>query len=454
MTMARFLRSLALHRELSGRVLALATPVVLGSLSFTLLSVVDTAMLGRLGAAPLAASGVAGVLAFALLYSLGGMIVGVQALVARRFGEEEFLQCGEVLRSGLVVGALFGIPLGIAAPWIARIAAPLLSPDPEVARLGAVYLHYRLYGAAFSFFSWVYAAFFAGIGRTGHQLVNSIVVTAVNGVLDYLLIFGRGGLPALGVAGAAIATNIALGVGVAYYVVVTLLPLYRRTYAPYRAARSFGRWVAPLFRLSLPVHVQRALSHGSWFAFFLIASRIGTLELAATNVIRSIYSLSIMIAIGMGTASAALVGQGLGARRPDDAERLAWEATKLSAYVMAAIGILFLVVPQWIFRIYTSDPAVIAVGRTPLFYLGLVQGLAGVALVLSQTLHGAGNTRFVLVVELCVCIGIYLPTAFFLGLHSKLGLVGAWTAEYVYWLSLAVIMLVKFRRGTWKAIRL
>ncbi|MEN6369061.1 MAG: MATE family efflux transporter [Thermotogota bacterium] len=449
-----FLRSLALHRGPARRVLALATPVVLGSLSFTLLSVVDTAMLGRLGAAPLAASGVAGVLTFAILYALGGMSIGVQALVARRFGEEQFSQCGEVLRSGLTVSLLFGIPLVVAAPWIARLAAPLLSPDPDVARLGAIYAHQRLYGSAFSFFSWVYAAFFAGIGRTRHQLVNSILVTAANVVLDYLLIFGRGGFPALGVAGAAIATNIALGIGVLYYVVITLLPSYRRTYAPYRGGRLVGRWIPPLFRLSLPVHAQRILSHGSWFAFFLITSRIGTLELAATNVIRSIYSLSIMFAVGMGTASAALVGQSLGAQRPDDAERLGWEAAKLSAYLMVAIGILFLAIPQWIFRIYTSDPGVIAVGRTPLFYLGLVQGLAGIALVLSQTLQSAGNTRFVLAVELIICLGIYLPVAFFLGLRSKLGLVGAWTAEYVYWLSLAVVMVAKFRRGTWKTIRI
>lgn len=447
------LRSLSLHRESSRRVLAIATPVVLGSLSFTLLSVVDTAMLGRLGATPLAASGVAGVLTFAVLYALGGMSVGVQALVARRYGEGDPTKCGEVLRSGLVISALFGIPLAVGAPWIAKFAAPLLSPDPDVARLGAVYLHHRLYGSAFSFLSWVFAAFFAGIGRTSHQLVNSILVTAVNVVLDYLLIFGRGGLPALGIAGAAIATNVALGVGVAYYVVVTLVPAYRTAYAPYRGG-SAARWIPRLFRLSLPVHAQRALSHGSWFAFFLIASRIGTLELAATNVIRSIYSLSIMVAIGMGTASAALVGQNLGARRPDDAERLGWEAVKLAAYVMAAIGILFLVMPQWIFRIYTSDPAVIAVGRTPLFYLGLVQGLAGIALVLSQTIQGAGNTRFTLVVELVVCLGIYLPIAFFLGLRTSLGLVGAWTAEYVYWFVLSVILLAKFRSGTWKTVHI
>ena len=454
MMIARLVHSLALHRELSRRVLALATPVVLGSLSYTLLSVVDTAMLGRLGAAPLGAAGVAGVLFFAVVHALGGMSVGVQALVARRFGEEQFGQCGEVLRSGLAVALLFGVPLVAAAPWIARLAAPLLSPDPEVARLGAVYLHHRFFGAAFSFFSWVYGAFFAGIGRTRHLLVSSILITAVNIVLDYLMIFGRGGFPVLGVAGAAIATNIAIGIGVAYYVVVTLLPFYRRTYSPYRGAALGRRWMSPLFRLSLPVHAQRALSHGSWFAFFLVTSRIGTLELAATNVIRSIYSMSIMLAVGMGTASAALVGQSLGAHRPDEAERLGWEAAKLSAYVMGAIGVFFLAAPGWIFRIYTSDPAVIAVGRTPLFYLGLVQGFAGIALVLSQTLQGAGNTRFVLVVELLVCLGIYIPVAFLLGLRSRLGLVGAWTAEYTYWLALAAIMSAKFRRGTWKTIRI
>ena len=206
-------------------------------------------------------------------------------------------------------------------------------------------------------------------------------------------------------------------------------------------------------RLSTPILAQRVLSNGAWSVFFALIARIGTVELAATNVIRSIYHLSIMVAVGMGIASAALIGQNLGAKNPEKAEQLAWESVKLATYAMIAIGIFFSVVPGFVFRIYTADASVISVGRLPLMLLGFVQVFAGVALVLSQSLQGAGNTRYVMVVEF-VCIALYLPTVYVLGLRTSLGLVGAWIGEYVYWIVLAIAMVWKFRTGTWKTITL
>jgi len=193
---------------------------------------------------------------------------------------------------GLVVSILLGVPLVVAAPWIARWAAPLLSPDPEVAKLGAIYLHYRFYGAAFSFFSWVYAAFFAGIGRTRHQFgeLDPRHRRQHRPRLPHDLRKGRL-FPRSEWLARPSAANVALGVGVAYYVGITLLPSYRRTYAPYRG----GRFRRPMDPAPLSASRFRSTPNGfsrteAGFAFFLITSRIGTLELAATNVIRSIYS--------------------------------------------------------------------------------------------------------------------------------------------------------------------
>ncbi len=446
-------RLLAVRREPAKRVVGLAYPVVLGSLSFTLLSAVDTIMLGRLGEAPLAASGIAGVLVFAVLFALGSLAVGVQVLTARRYGEGEMERCGEVLRAGLLLSLGVGIPLSIAAPWIARLVTPLLSRDPLVARLGSQYLEYRFYGAAFSFLGWVYPAFYAGIGKTRYQLGSSIAVTVVNVILDYGLIFGRLGLPRMEVAGAALASTLAVAVGAAYYLVVSFTPGIRRTFRPYQGRVALATWIRPILQLSWPITAQRVMSHGSWFAFFFVVSRIGTVELAATNVIRSIYSLTIMIASGMGTAAAALVGQSLGRGKPDDAETYAREATRLAAYAMGAMGLFFVLAPGALLGLYTAEPSVIAAGRGPLFWLGFVQIFAGVALVLSQSLQGAGNTRFVFWTEFCVCAFVYLPTVYLLGLRTRLGLAGAWVGEYVYWALLALVMTLKFRDGKWKRIR-
>lgn len=448
-----FVSILLPHPTRAKDVLRLATPVTLGTLTFTLLSIVDTAMLGRLGAVPLAAAGVAGVLYFAIVFPISSMSVGTQTLVARRFGETNVTQCGPILNTGLVLCLAFGIPLVIAAPLLARLIAPLSSNDPQVIEAGAVYLQFRLLGSPFMLFNFVSSGFFAGIGKTEHQMVGSILITATNILLDYLLIFGHAGFPKLGIQGASIASSIALGVGSVYYVIILLLPGYRSQYGALQRPWFAVRWLWPMVRLSTPILAQRILSNGAWAIFFSLIARIGTVELAATNVMRSIFHLSIMTAVGLGTASAALIGQNLGADKPEKAEQLAWESVKLATYAMITVGLLFVVAPGLVFRIYTTDLSVIAAGRLPLMLLGPVQVFAGFALVLSLSLQGAGNTRYVMGIEI-LCVTFYLPTVYFLGLRTPLGLVGAWTGEYVYWIVLAIAMIWKFRTGSWKTIKL
>jgi multidrug resistance protein, MATE family len=450
---SKLISALLPHPVLSKDVLRLATPVTLGMLTFTLLSIVDTAMLGRLGALPLAAAGVAGVLYFAVVFPISSMSVGTQSLVARRFGEGNLTQCGPILNTGLILCLSLGIPLVIAAPWLARIIAPLSSNDPQVVESGAVYLHFRLLGSPFMLLNFVSSGFFAGIGKTKHQMVSSIIITITNIVLDYLLIFGHAGFPAMGIQGAAIASSIALGAGTVYYVIVLVMPGYRSRYNVFLRPWFAARWLRPMVRLSSPILAQRILSNGAWAVFFSLIARIGTIELAATNVMRSIFHLSIMAAVGLGTASAALLGQNLGADKPERAEKLAWESVKLATYAMIAVGILFVFAPGFVFRIYTNDPSVIAAGRLPLMLLGPIQLCAGFALVLSLSLQGAGNTRYVMGVEF-LSVMLYLPTVYFLGLRTSLGLVGAWTGEYVYWILLSIAMVWKFRTGSWKSIKL
>jgi len=446
-----FWSALLPDRVLSREVLRLATPVTLGTMTFTLLSIVDTAMLGHLGALPLAASGVAGVFFFSLVFPVASISVGTQTLVARRFGEQRHALCGQVLNTGLVIALFFGILLAGASLWLAKAIAPITSNDPFVREASAVYLQFRFLGAPFMLLNSVALGFFAGIGRTKHQLIGSLLITGCNILLDYVLIFGKGGFPQMGIRGAAIASSIALGVGTLYYVSIVVLPSYRAEFSALRRPWVAPRWLAPMVQLSLPIFAQRILSNGAWAIFFTIIARIGTIELAATNVIRSVIHLSIMIAVGLGIASAALIGQNLGAGKPDHAEKLAWESAKLVTIAMIFVGALFALAPGLVYRVYTSDPVVIAAGRVPLILLGFIQVFVGIGLVFSQSLQGAGNTRFVMFLEV-VCVACYLPTVWWLGLHTQLGLVGAWIGEYVYWILLATAMFLKFRAGKWKSI--
>ena len=454
--MIKGLRRLALHPDDTRSVLRIASPIVLGTLSSTLLNVIDTIFVGRLGTEPLAATGVASVLFFAIAFPLSSISVGVQTLTARRFGERRYDLCGQPVRVGLFLAALVGIPVIVLAPQLTRWLAPVLSNDPTVVGLGQTYLLFRFYGTAFLVMNAVFGAFFAALGDTKHQMMASFLVTVSNIILDTVLIFGYLGLPALGVKGAAIASTIALAIGTAYYAAIACTPRYRVRYALFAGRFRPRRWAPSIVHLSLPIVVQRFVSHATWFGFFSAVARIGTTELAATNAMRSIYHLSIMLAVGLGTAAAALVGQNLGAKDPQRAERLAWEAVKLAAYSMGFIGLIYAALPTVVIRLYTSDPGVIAAARIPLALLGFVQALAGIALVLSNALQGAGNTRFVMGVEITVCGALYIPIVLFFGLGWpigwRFGLLGAWTAEYAYWTVLAALMVWKFRRGHWKRI--
>ncbi len=446
-------RRLQLHPEYSRTVVRLAYPVSLGMLSITLLGVVDTAMLGRLGPAPLAAAGISAVGYFTLIFSLGGIGVGVQTITSRRYGEGNDPACGETLTSGVMLAIVFGLPFLVANAWFAQFFAPLLSSDSQVKWLGEIYLRYRLLGAIFFLLNMVYRGFYNGLGDTKKQLVSAIIVTVVNIALDYLLIFGNLGFPRMGIKGAAIASTIATGIGTVYFLIASLSSDYRDRFTPYRHVWGAVRRTLPILRLSVPVMAQQFIANGSFFAFFSIVARIGTLELAASNVIRSVLGLSIMPAIGLGTAAATMVGQNLGAARAREAELFTWEAVKLASYLMGGIGLLFMVFPREIFAIYTNDPAVIELGRIPLLILGATQALDGAAIVLSQGLQGAGNTRYVMVIELLVCGFIYLPIAYFFGLQLHGGIIGAWSGEFIYWFAFALFMAWRFREGSWKRIR-
>ncbi len=455
MTMIRFsnlLGKMKLDPARASKLIRLAYPVSLGMISITLLNVVDTAMLGRLGSTPLAAAGISGVAYFSVVFSVAGIGIGVQALIARRYGEDQLLQCGQVFNAGIILALAAGIPFVLASGWIAESLSPVLSNQRDVAELGVIYLRYRFLGSAFLLLNMVYRGLYNGLGDTRQQLVSAITTTISNILLDYFLIFGHLGFPKMGIAGAAIASTLATGLGSLYLIAVSLLGKYRLVYGLYRDFAHAIFHVRSIIRLSLPVMGQRLASNGTFFVFFSIVARIGTLELAASNIIRSVIGLSIMPAIGIGVAAMTLVGQNLGARKPSQAEVFAWDAAKLAAYLMAVIGLFFALFPRAIFMIYTNDAEVIALGKTPLIFLGLTQAFGGVSLVLEQSLQGAGNTRFVMLAEVVAGLLLYLPVAYFLGIRTRLGVTGAWLAELVYWSTLASLMAAKFRTGTWKTI--
>jgi Na+-driven multidrug efflux pump len=205
--------------------------------------------------------------------------------------------------------------------------------------------------------------------------------------------------------------------------------------------------------IAWPVATRMMLVHLSFTFFLKMMGMVGTAELAASNIVIAIASLAWMPGYGFGVASAALIGQSLGAGKPDDAEQYGWESVKIGLLVMGCLGVLFFLIPQPFMWIFTDDPGVIALGSTALRILAIIQFIDAVGIILSESLEGAGMVRFVMFAEIMVSWLYFLPSVYFLALRMKLGIVGGWLSLAGYIFIFAVIIGYRFKEGSWKTIQ-
>lgn len=435
-------------------VITLAYPVVLGMISRTIMSLVDVAMVGRLGAVSLAATGLGAHIVLLVTHSYGSLNVGIQTLTSRRYGEFDFKSCGRNLNGTLIVLAVIGAIISSAGYFSGPVITRFIVNDAEVARLGSSYVSIRFL-EVFSFgLIALYRGFFDGIGKTKINMQSMVVINALNIVLNYCLIFGNWGFPRLEVTGAALASAISTYVGIGIMVFHSLLGKYRTKYGLYDHIAPEAPLLKKLVKLSTPVVLQEFFTIAGFLLFLKILSMIGTVELAASTVCISIMSMSFMPGYGLGTAAATLIGQNLGAKRADLAERYGWESVKLGVIVMGSMGVAFILLPQTIMKIFSSDTMIIQTGTDILRLVGFVQFIDAFGIVLNSCLWGAGMTRFVMIAEIVVNWGVFLPVAYLLGITLGYGVLGAWLSLALYMLLIGVIMTITFVRGTWKKIAL
>jgi MATE family multidrug resistance protein len=432
---------------------ALAAPVVLSQLSATLMGIVDSAFVGRLGATELAAVGFANVWNWTVFCLLMGTASAVQIFVAQDHGSGHERRCGPWAwqASYLVVPAalLFAAALLALAPPALRA----LGPSEELQTAARVYLDRRIVGMPALVFAFVWMSFFRGIGDMRTPLVAIVAANAVNAVLDYGLVFGRLGLPAWGIAGAGTATALS-----EWLYAALLLAAARRA----RVARAFATGpVAPerralrrFSRTGLPVGGQWLIDMLAFALFTTLVARMGDTAMAASQAFLMLLSLSFMQAVGIQAAASTLVGRYVGAGDLAAARRSFGAALRLGGILATGVGLLFLALPELAMRLFTDDPEVVALGA-PLVRLGaLFQLLDAVGIVASGALRGAGDTRWPFVFQALLAWGLFLPLAWLLGVVLGGGLFGAWVGGSLYVGVLAAGLLLRFRGGAWESIRI
>jgi MATE family multidrug resistance protein len=435
------------------QVVHLAYPVILTHLSITMMGVVDSAMVGQLGATQLAAVGFGGVWLWTLFNGFIGSATGVQTFVAQNDGAGRPELCGRWAWQGLY--AL--IPLTACGAVLLHFNVDslmtLLAPSKEIQELAGDYLAICAIGAVGMCAAAIFSAFFLGIGDTRTPLYVAVFVNCLNAVLDYALIFGKFGMPALGVSGAATATSTAEWTSALVLCLLFIRRSRRRAFAtaPAKPSLEFAR---RLLRVGLPIGGQYAIEMLSFAVFLTLIARLGDTSMAASQAFIALLSISFMQAEGLSIGVCTLVGRYVGAMDPDSAARSFRSGQLLTLVISGSVAALFIFLPGPLLRIFTNDPEVLLLGGPLLAVGALYQFFDAFAIVSDGALRGAGDTMVPFVVRFGLAWGLFLPLAWLFGVHLGGGLTAAWLAGVFYVAVLAGFLVFRFRSGAWREIRI
>jgi len=439
------------RRPRSREIWALSLPIIGGMTSQSVLNLVDTAMVGQLGPAALAGVGLSSFINFVAMAAVTGLSVAVQAIAARRVGEGRLDESAIPLNGGLLLSLVIGVPISIVLIVIAPWLFAKLNPDPAVAAQGVPYLQMRLLSVFALGMNFSFRGYWSAVKRTHLYMGTLIWMHTLNIALNYCLIFGKFGLPALGTFGAGLGTTISLCVGTATYFWLARKHAGHAGFLKRRPSR--GELKAQL-ALGVPAMAQQLLFAAGFVMLFWIVGQIGTAELAAANVLVNITLVTVLPGMGFGLAAATLAGQALGRRDVDDAYRWMWDVFRQSVYLLTPFALAFILVPGFILAPFLKTPELVALAKLPLQLIGITVIGDALGMILMNTLLGVGATRTVLVVAVGMQWVLFLPLAYLLGPVWGLGLNAVWFAMIGYRGIQAVIFTVLWKGRGWAEIKL
>jgi putative MATE family efflux protein len=431
-------------------VLALALPIVGSDLLQRGVNVVDALLVGRLGAAELAAVGLSHLLlmfVMALVYGLG---VGATVMVAFHTGATDAARRALAARTVLLTGAAATLTLGAAGILLSSSVARFMGAEGRLLDLTLQYLHVTWYLFAAYVYLHLMSAIFQGVGDTRTPLRAMVWVNVLHLLLAIPLIFGLWGCPRLGVEGAALASGVSEGVGAAWL----LWQAARRGLFGARRSGWSPHELRRMLRVGLPAMGERLITHGMQVVYARIVIHFGVAAYAAHQVGLSIESLSFLPGLGFAKAATALVGQRLGAHDADGARRCARQANLLGLGIMCVWGVAFMLFPRAWVGFFTSDPSVLAYSVPLMTVMGVLQPPLAVAMVIAGALRGAGETHVVLAAAVLGGWCVRLPLAYAAGIAGGLGIRAVWTAMLLDWVVRSGIVSWRFRRLRLTDVRL
>lgn len=436
--------------KLRSLILRLALPAVAENVLATATQMADMIMVGRLGASAIAAVGLSNQPLFFIQGLFMGIGVGTTAIVARLYGASRKPEADHVAQQSLIFTFLLSAIL--CSIWYGLVPQVIsfMGAKEDAIPLAISYMRTLVPGLFLLTLNIAMSSALRGAGDTRSPMIANTSINLINIFGNYVLIFGHLGLPAMGVAGAALSTTISRGIGTA---ILLYIMSGGRGVLQLRLSDGLkpdGPTLSRVLKVGLPTAAERvSLSLGITFYTRIVAS-LGTVTYAAHQIALNAEQISYMPGFGFATAATALVGQALGAGNKKMAEKSGWNAWKMSAWLSGVMGLVLLILPEKLMGLYVSDPEIIRMGALSLRIMGIAQVPMSAGFTIVGALRGAGDTRAVLKMTLISVWGVRLIGTWFAVQVLHLGLMGAWLVMALDWCTRAAVALIRWKSGHWK----
>jgi len=439
-------------------VFVVAIPLILSTASWSVQHFVDRMFLAWYSPETIAAAMPAGMVNFTLVSIFMGTAGYVNTFVAQYYGAKRFHRIGPALWQGVYMSLIGGLLILMAIPFAGPVFR-LVGHGPQIQQHEVAYFRILCLGGFFYIASYALSGFFSGRGKTWPVMWVNTVTTVVNLVLDYALIFGRWGMPELGIVGAAIATVAAGAFSFFLFLAILAGKNTNRTYHTLKGWRFDSELFVRLLRYGFPNGVQFFLEIAGFTGFVLVVGRLGTASLAATNIAFNINTLAFMPMIGFGIAISVLVGQYLGADKPGLAQTAAYSGFHMTLAYMVAIAAAYVLVPDIFVAPFAHNADPQRFGEIYRYSVVLLRFVAVYSLfdamniIFCSAIKGAGDTRYVMFVTVLLSVFVLIVPVYLVVEVLEFGLMLAWVLATVYVTMLGVIFYLRFRGGKWKTMR-
>ena len=426
---------------------SIALPIMLGNMAQTIINFTDTAFLGRLGVIALGASMLAGLFYFVFTTIATGFAIGIQIIIARRFGEGNYGRIGVIFQHGSIFVLILGLILFSILYIFSDHLLLWLIDSPNIYDASLEYIKYRQFGIIFVCFNFLYRALYVGISNTKVITYSTIIMAVVNIFLDYCLIFGNFGFPEMGIGGAALASFCAEVSAFTFFTVYSYITLRNKDYGMFKLHRLESELMGRILKLATPTMIQKLFSFSVWFIFFILIEKMGETATGISSIVRSVYMILITPCFAFATTTNTVVSRIIGEGHSDQVFSTINKILKNCLLCTIPIMILVAIFPIQIARIYTDDLNLAQLVVPSIYVICFGTIFQGIGNAYFEAVSGTGNTSAALYLEAVILV-IYVAFIWAMThLTTRVELV--WTAEILYGALLGILCGIYMKFAKW-----